>query len=195
MQAIATLVQNDPYLKLSKSDRIAGRKERRAKLTHAEPLPVNKPVTRPFNPSTAAAANTIVEYVPASVDEWTERQKQIHPPMKTPWFKIVDDLGPVEPTRPTVEQIQYTVARYYGVRREEMLSPRRLKRLVRPRQVAIYLCKELTFRSNPDIGRRFGQRDSSTVFYSHEKAQRLRLADQQMAADIETLKGLLGGAA
>lgn len=185
---------HNPQTSSTPSERLFAERarQRRERMAHAaklfDALPP-KSRARDFSPTAE------IVKLPETVEQWTERQKQIFPPMKKPWFRIVDDLGPVEPVKPSVEQIQYTVARYYGIHRAELISAQRAKRLVRPRQVAMYLCKELTVRSYLVIGRRFGQRDHSTILYSHQKVERLIPTDVQMATDIETLKGLLGGGA
>jgi hypothetical protein len=123
---------------------------------------------------------------------WIERQKKIPMPAKPAWFSVVADLGPLEPRRPRIEEIQIAVAKHYGVKRLDILSDRRTANVVRPRQMAMYLCKELTMRSLPEIGRRFGGRDHTTVLHAVRKIAHLAtLATNYVASDIETIRAEL----
>jgi chromosomal replication initiator protein len=90
-----------------------------------------------------------------------------------------------------IEDIQRTVARHYNVSRSDMLSSRRTANVVRPRQIAMYLAKTLTLRSLPEIGRRFGGRDHTTVLHAVRKIESLSDTDKVLADDIETLKRML----
>lgn len=83
------------------------------------------------------------------------------------------------------------MARRYNVSRSDLLSQRRTANVVRPRQVAMYLAKILTLRSLPEIGRRFGGRDHTTVLHAVRKIETLIGTDTALAAEIETLKGEL----
>lgn len=93
----------------------------------------------------------------------------------------------------TIEDIQRRASEFYGIKTSDLLSSRRLKTLTRPRQVAMYLCKELTTKSLPEIGRRFGGRDHTTVLHAVKKVQELRAADQDFAHDLATLRSSLEG--
>jgi chromosomal replication initiator protein len=90
-----------------------------------------------------------------------------------------------------IEDIQRVVARQYNVSRADLLSSRRTANVVRPRQVAMYLAKILTLRSLPEIGRRFGGRDHTTVLHAVRKIETLAGNDSALAGEIETLKRLL----
>lgn len=90
-----------------------------------------------------------------------------------------------------IEDIQRVVARHYNVSRNDMLSTRRTRVIVLPRQIAMYLSKLLTPRSLPEIGRRFGGRDHTTVLHAVRKIERLLAEDQQLAHEIELLKRLI----
>ena len=79
----------------------------------------------------------------------------------------------MEPKRVKIEDIQRAVARHYNVSRADMLSSRRTANVVRPRQIAMYLAKTLTLRSLPEIGRRFGGRDHTTVLHAVRKIENL----------------------
>jgi chromosomal replication initiator protein len=74
------------------------------------------------------------------------------------------------------------------VRLGDMHSPRRARAVARPRQVAMYLCKQLTTRSLPEIGRKFGGRDHTTVMHAVRKIDELKREDSALAEDIELLK-------
>jgi len=93
--------------------------------------------------------------------------------------------------RVTVEEIQRKVAEHYNIRLSDMIGPKRLRTIARPRQVAMYLAKTLTTRSLPDIGRRFGKRDHTTIMHGVRKIEELRGADPQLAEDLELLRRLL----
>ena len=95
--------------------------------------------------------------------------------------------------RITVDDIQKTVSEYYGMKQTDLLSDRRNRAIARPRQVAMWLCKQLTTRSLPDIGRRFGGRDHTTVLHAVRKIEQLKGVDAPIAADVEALLRKLRG--
>jgi chromosomal replication initiator protein len=99
-----------------------------------------------------------------------------------------DLIRPAEPKRVRIEDIQRIVARQYNVSRADLLSSRRTANVVRPRQVAMYLAKVLTLRSLPEIGRRFGGRDHTTVLHAVRKIENLVGNDSALAEEIEALK-------
>ena len=90
-----------------------------------------------------------------------------------------------------IEDIQKLVASHYNVSRADILSSRRTANVVRPRQIAMYLAKTLTLRSLPEIGRRFGGRDHTTVLHAVRKIESLVGNDNVLAEEIELLKRLL----
>jgi chromosomal replication initiator protein len=102
--------------------------------------------------------------------------------------EIRDLIRPQEPKRVKIEDIQRIVARHYNVSRGDLLSSRRTANVVRPRQVAMYLAKTLTLRSLPEIGRRFGGRDHTTVLHAVRKIENLVGNDVALAEEIEVLK-------
>jgi len=102
--------------------------------------------------------------------------------------EVRDLIRPQEPKRVKIEDIQRVVARQYNVSRSDLLSSRRTANVVRPRQVAMYLAKTLTLRSLPEIGRRFGGRDHTTVLHAVRKIEGLVGNDMALAEEIETLK-------
>ncbi|MEO0485472.1 MAG: chromosomal replication initiator protein DnaA [Pseudomonadota bacterium] len=91
----------------------------------------------------------------------------------------------------TVEEIQRTVADHYNIRLSDMLGPKRNRNLARPRQIAMFLSKRLTTRSLPDIARRFGGRDHTTIMHGVRKIEELMAEDSQMADDLERLRRAL----
>jgi chromosomal replication initiator protein len=102
--------------------------------------------------------------------------------------EVRDLIRPQEPKRIKIEDIQRVVARQYNVSRSDLLSSRRTANVVRPRQVAMYLAKTLTLRSLPEIGRRFGGRDHTTVLHAVRKIEGLVGNDTSLAQEIEGLK-------
>jgi chromosomal replication initiator protein len=105
--------------------------------------------------------------------------------------ELRDLIRPMELKRVRIEEIQRIVARHYNVSRSDLLSSRRTANVVRPRQIAMYLAKTLTLRSLPEIGRRFGGRDHTTVLHAVRKIESLIGLDNTLAAEIEILKGQL----
>ncbi len=89
--------------------------------------------------------------------------------------------------RITVDDIQKAVAEYYGLKQADLLCERRNRAIARPRQTAMWLCKQLTTRSLPDIGRRFGGRDHTTVLHAVRRIEELKALDAPLFADIESL--------
>ncbi|MGA9659481.1 MAG: chromosomal replication initiator protein DnaA [Asticcacaulis sp.] len=89
--------------------------------------------------------------------------------------------------RVTVDEIQKLVSEHFGLKQADLLSERRTRAIARPRQVAMWLCKQHTTRSYPDIGRRFGGRDHTTVLHAVKKVEELLQADDQIARDVEAL--------
>jgi chromosomal replication initiator protein len=98
-----------------------------------------------------------------------------------------------EPRKVKIDDIQKVVARFYKVSRADLLSSRRAQTVVRPRQVAMYLSKALTPRSLPEIGRRFGGRDHTTVLHAVRKIESLMAKDQTLVNDVDCLRRELEG--
>jgi len=96
-----------------------------------------------------------------------------------------------EPKRIKIEDIQKLVATHFNVSRADILSSRRTANVVRPRQIAMYLAKVLTLRSLPEIGRRFGGRDHTTVLHAVRKIESLSGTDGTLHEEIELLKRML----
>ncbi|MFN3645326.1 MAG: chromosomal replication initiator protein DnaA [Gemmobacter sp.] len=93
----------------------------------------------------------------------------------------------------TIEEIQRKVAEHYNIRLSDMIGPKRLRAVARPRQVAMYLAKQLTPRSLPEIGRRFGGRDHTTIMHGVKKIEELMATDSQLADDLAMLRRQLEG--
>jgi len=91
----------------------------------------------------------------------------------------------------TVEEIQRKVSEHYNIRLSDMIGPKRLRSYARPRQIAMYLCKKMTSRSLPEIGRRFGGRDHTTVMHGVRRIEELKQQDGQIAEDLEMLRRAL----
>jgi chromosomal replication initiator protein len=93
--------------------------------------------------------------------------------------------------RITIEEIQRSVCAYFKLDKSDMVSKRRLRAVARPRQIAMYLAKEMTPRSYPEIGRRFGGRDHSTVIHAVRVIESLRVTDSEIDADIAAIRRAL----
>jgi chromosomal replication initiator protein len=91
----------------------------------------------------------------------------------------------------TVEEIQRKVSEHYNIRLSDMIGPKRLRTYARPRQIAMYLAKQMTSRSLPEIGRRFGGRDHTTVMHGVKRVEELKVQDGQIAEDLEMLRRAL----
>ena len=90
-----------------------------------------------------------------------------------------------------MEEIQKRVAEHFQIRLSDMSSARRSRTVARPRQIAMYLSKQLTSRSLPEIGRRFGGRDHTTVMHGVRRIEELKIQDGQIAEDLELLRRAL----
>jgi len=101
---------------------------------------------------------------------------------------ILKDLLNLSENKVTIDFIQSTVCKFFKISKNEMLSSRRSRYLVRPRQTAIYLTKILTSKSLPEIGREFSNRDHTTIIHSIKTIEKLRNADQELSVNIDNLK-------
>jgi chromosomal replication initiator protein len=107
--------------------------------------------------------------------------------------EVLQDLLRSSDRRITIEEIQKKVAEHFTIKLAEMSSARRSRQVARPRQIAMYLAKQLTSRSLPEIGRKFGGRDHTTVMHAVKKVEELKEADTNFAEDVELLKRMLQG--
>jgi chromosomal replication initiator protein len=106
---------------------------------------------------------------------------------------VLHDLLRANDRRVTIEEIQKRVAEHFNIKFAEMVSARRARAVARPRQIAMYLSKQLTARSLPEIGRHFGGRDHTTVMHAVKKVDELKAADPSFAEDVELLRRMLEG--
>lgn len=107
--------------------------------------------------------------------------------------EVLQDLLRSHDRRITIDEIQRKVAEHFNIRLSDMHSARRARQVARPRQVAMYLAKQLTARSLPEIGRKFGGRDHTTVMHAVRKIEELSNDDVTFAQDIEILRRALTG--
>jgi chromosomal replication initiator protein len=105
--------------------------------------------------------------------------------------EVLHDVLKAHDRRVTIEEIQRRVAEHWKIRLADMASPRRARTVARPRQVAMYLAKQLTSRSLPEIGRKFGDRDHTTVMHAVKRVTELMTRDAAFADDVELLRRLL----
>jgi chromosomal replication initiator protein len=106
---------------------------------------------------------------------------------------LLKDLLRANDRRVTIEEIQRKCAEHFNIKQADMQSPRRARQVARPRQVAMYLAKQLTTRSLPEIGRKFGGRDHTTVMHAVKKVEELCAADAGFSEDVDLLKRMLEG--
>lgn len=107
--------------------------------------------------------------------------------------EVLQDLLRSHETKITIEEIQRSVAQYFNIKLADMLSPRRARTVARPRQIAMYLAKLLTTRSLPEIGRKFGGRDHTTVIHAVRRIDELCREDSSMEEDVDLLRRMLEG--
>jgi chromosomal replication initiator protein len=107
--------------------------------------------------------------------------------------EVLHDVLRANDRRVTIEEIQRRVAEHYNMKLADMHSERRARAVARPRQVAMYLAKQLTTRSLPEIGRKFGNRDHTTVMHAVRKIEELCTMDAGFSEDVELLRRMLEG--
>lgn len=129
------------------------------------------------------ALNRIVAHADVTKQEITLESTQ----------EVLQDLLRAHDRRITIDEIQRKVAEHYNLRLSDMHSARRARNVARPRQVAMYLAKTLTARSLPEIGRKFGGRDHTTVMHAIRKVEELMSDDAQIAQDVEVVRRALTG--
>ncbi|SHF70890.1 chromosomal replication initiator protein DnaA [Kaistia soli DSM 19436] len=151
-----------------------------------------------------AIPDTVIEYVAQSVvsngrdlegalnrlvAQWQFTNQPVT--MASAEITLRDLVGAREPRRVKIEDIQKVVAVHFNVSKADLLSSRRTRTIVRPRQIAMYLSKTLTPRSLPEIGRRFGGRDHTTVLHAVRKVEELMRDDRSLAEEVELLKRMI----
>jgi len=107
--------------------------------------------------------------------------------------EVLQDLLRSHDRRITIDEIQRKVAEHFNLRLTDMHSARRARNVARPRQIAMYLAKQLTARSLPEIGRKFGGRDHTTVMHAVRKVEELMTEDTQIAQDVDVIRRALTG--
>jgi chromosomal replication initiator protein len=105
--------------------------------------------------------------------------------------EVLQDLLRSYDRKVTIDEIQKRVAEHFNIRVTDMHSARRARAVARPRQVAMYLAKQLTSRSLPEIGRKFGGRDHTTVMHAVRKVDELKTNDPSFAEDVDLLRRML----
>jgi chromosomal replication initiator protein len=105
--------------------------------------------------------------------------------------EVLHDMLRSSERRVTIDEIQRRVAEHFNIRLGEMTSERRARAVARPRQIAMYLAKQLTQRSLPEIGRKFGGRDHTTVIHAVRKIEELKHSDPALCEDVELLRRML----
>lgn len=124
-----------------------------------------------------------------TVEAWVKRQKAIPiPQTKEPWFSITADF---EIEGPTIGKIIFAVAQHFNIPRRDLTGPWRSANVSHARQVAFYLCRTLTVRSFPEIGKKFGGRDHTTVLHGYRKIERLMKTDWMVAYDVAHTEALI----
>ena len=107
---------------------------------------------------------------------------------------VLKDLLRSSNRRITIDEIQNKVSNYYNLKIEDMTSSRRIRSFARPRQVAMYLSKKLTTRSLPEIGRKFGGRDHTTVIHAVKKIEQLKIENSKFDEDINLITQIITSA-
>lgn len=113
----------------------------------------------------------------------------VDPGPKRQWFQIVDESE----REPFLTEIVIAVCNHFNVSRMDICSQRRTARVVLPRQIIYYLSRTLTKRTLPEIGRRLGNRDHTSVLFGYRKIDKLRRSDPKLDADLCALAASLGG--
>jgi chromosomal replication initiation ATPase DnaA len=115
---------------------------------------------------------------------------EVIPPKRKIWFEILEDKE-IEAPQPKIEDIKRLVCRYFNLTMVDLISQRRNLETVRPRQIAMYLSKQFTDRSLPEIGRRFGNRDHTTALSAIRKVSELCRKDWIIAHDVAFMEAAL----
>lgn len=187
MEAIATLVQNDPYLQLSLRDRVAARRDRRSKFFSQVPSIILKPSAPKkmhIKIREVKVTKTSIPVVPCSGEiVFLSRSGIPESPEVVRRARVLN-----------VDLIQREVADAFNLSRADMISERRTKNIVLPRQIAMYLARTMTPRSMPDIGRRFGNRDHTTILHAISKVSRLIETDLEFRGKVDAIKELIAEA-
>lgn len=141
-----------------------------------------------INPKTdkefSAALNAVEEPVTEPVD-WADKQIDKN---KGLWFSVVESIKLTPDGKPTVRAIQLATCEYYGIKLNDLVSARRTANVTLPRQVAMYLAKDMTESSYPSIARMTGNRDHTTAIHSFRKIEKLIKTDSDLASEVATIR-------
>jgi hypothetical protein len=148
------------------------RPDRPIEIPKVKPRPMHLIEEQPTPPPEPAITDEMIA-------DWVERQR------KRFWFSIEDDFAS---PLPKIELIQKIVCRHFNIVLKDMLSARRTADVVYPRQIAMFLCKEFTKRSLPEIGRRFGGRDHTTALHAVRVIGEREQKIESLAADLKALR-------
>ncbi len=194
---------HDPHTKSTPSQRLAAaahaERQRKIDIQAREDTGISCARRRALPVRSSVSGITEVLVVTESISTWIERQKQIpvQAEFKAPWFSIVSESEPIDDgqrRKPSIALIRHRTARFYQISVDEINSARRQIHIVRPRQVAMFLSKELTLRSFPEIGRAFGNRDHTTVLHACRKISDLIKRDAGIASDVDVVRASILGA-
>ncbi|MEH2508666.1 hypothetical protein V1291_000020 [Nitrobacteraceae bacterium AZCC 1564] len=178
-----TQLERDAYI--AKRERAARIAAAAAAVTPPEPK------TRRYAPTVKLPSLRFLE----TQKEWAERQMLI--PIRTkhraPKIEVIAEIAP-DIKVPAVDSIQRIVGCYYGIDRIEIIGVARTADIVLARQVSMYLAKKMTGLSMPNIGKRFGGKDHTTVLHAVRKIEKVKAEDAKFAAELDHLKDLVGGA-
>jgi hypothetical protein len=133
--------------------------------------------------------------IPPQVKPRVEPQNLVITKLEQKIKELENALDGKDPGRVWVKHVIRLVCKHYNISRADILSSRRSQGIVRPRQVAFYLCKELTGRSLPEIGRKFGDKDHTTVLHGVRKIEQLIANDPEFASEVAFLRNKLLNAA
>jgi hypothetical protein len=135
-----------------------------------------------------AVAEPVVIHAPKMEPE-PQPEPVVPPPVEVQWIKSIEEMP--DPRGPSVQEIKACVARHFNLTPRDLESPRRFAKIVRPRQIAFYLARKLTTRSFPDIGRRFGGKDHTTIIHSCKLIEACMETDPKLAETVRCLEAQL----
>lgn len=138
----------------------------------------------------AAAERNIISAAQASDAQVDILERRLEEGRKIGWFEIISEkAAPGCP--PKIEDVVRAVCKYFDLTKSQLTSARRTAPVVYARQIAMYLCKYHTTKSYPEIGRRLGDRDHTTVLHGHRKVESMILKDAALAYDVAHLEAML----
>ncbi len=184
----------DPFAETTPSQRLQAA-ARRARLARIEGTAKPDTPIACLSASARTGPPAVKPELPApEFSDWLERQDRKNPLPRPLWFSMEEEIDPFGVIPPKIVDIQHVVAKHFGITRHEMISARRIGKLILPRHIAMYFCRVLTLRPFPEIGRRFGNRDHTVPIYASQKIARLIKTDPGVAAHVEALNEKLGAA-